>query len=1132
MKIRMLMVFALAGLLCTAVVPGGPLSIYTPASSGPAAAAELPGVTVRAGAGAAYGFDGSDLLWIGEPGRPRIPWRVTTLLLPPDTDTATLACRLSGAVYEYLHGIDDLEPVPPLQTRMPENEVRHHWPSGADIVDGRDRTVYGSSGFWPAKRARVLGCGRLHGWLLCEVGLPLARWNPATGTLALLRSAELHVDYRRRPGGAAGTPDSLRDRERVAALAANFASAAGAYGKAAAGRAEGYTIITTEEIVGGSTVLPAFIAHKESLGFTVRLVTENDFGGGTGDTAAENIRAWLKDNYLADETEYVLLVGDPHPDSGAIPMKHCYDSVDGMYETPSDFFYSDLSGDWDLNQDGYAGQWEDMGDGGIDRYWEVVVGRIPFYGQIADTDYILQKIIGYETDTDCGWRRRALLPMVPLDDATQAYQLGEQMKAGYLEAAAVPSHRLYHDDYGLVPEPETVPSSYDNVVAAWTAEPAGLVVWMTHGWNEGGADVATSDTILALDDGLPAATWQGSCGNAEPEHPRNIAYALLRHGAIASNGATRSSWYYVGETNFTNSTSIGGLGYQYAAKLVGGLPCGRAWAEVRQEMVPGIWSNFSMHNIYGDPSVVVIPPPPAFTVSPTDLFAVSGVRHEAWHGGQRTFTLRNNGDTHFDWSASADQPWLALDPAAGTLAPGGEAQVSATITAGSGELPVGTQQATITFHGGGTAVERVARVTVEPRVMTVHWKLDEESGFIAYDSSGFDHRGFLEGGMRFQNDAVPGRFDGGLRFHESGYMINMEHLGLEDIPAPWTASLWVRKTENITGTSSLFASSAAALRLEQWNNDEVGITVFGGDDPSFGYSAPVDQWAHLAFVGDGAHASLYVNGQHWSTVDAPIAMPMTSLCTSLLRLAAEVDDVRIYNHTLSVEAIKDLERGGRAVNPDPADGSAVVSDAAALSWVPGISATSHDIYFGTDAGAVAGATVDSPEYMGRQAGTEWLPALSPGMSYYWRIDEVTFGGGGLEPIRGDVWTFSTAAVETVSVDLDCVPSQGTLPFSSQFTVTLTNLAPGESRRVAARLGVLTAGGQSYPGWRTGWSNLDDGESFTAFWTQQFPALPGLAGTSTFGIVAEDVTPPPFNQPPYLPAGATDSDACTVTGTAP
>jgi hypothetical protein len=42
----------------------------------------------------------------------------------------------------------------------------------------------------------------------------------------------------------------------------------------------------------------------------------------------------------------------------------------------------------------------------------------------------------------------------------------------------------------------------------------------------------------------------------------------------------------------------------------------------------------------------------------------------------------------------------------------------------------------------------------------------------------------------------------------------------------------------------------------------------------------------------------------------------------------------------------------------------------------------------------------------------------------------------------------------------------------------------------------------------------------------------VIGCNVARLVVEDVTPSPWNQPPYPPAGDTDTDACTVTGIAP
>jgi hypothetical protein len=146
----------------------------------------------------------------------------------------------------------------------------------------------------------------------------------------------------------------------------------------------GYVIITTSAISAASGELSRFVAHKESLSFNVQIVTEANFGGGVGDTAAKNIRRWLRNHYISDNIKYVLLIGNPRPDSGEIPMKMVWTSAwsEGV---PSDFYYADLTGSWDWNGDGrYGMRPEDCGPGGVDTFYEVSVGRIPYYGSICN----------------------------------------------------------------------------------------------------------------------------------------------------------------------------------------------------------------------------------------------------------------------------------------------------------------------------------------------------------------------------------------------------------------------------------------------------------------------------------------------------------------------------------------------------------------------------------------------------------------------------------------------------------------------------------------------------------------------------------------------------------------------------
>ena len=107
-----------------------------------------------------------------------------------------------------------------------------------------------------------------------------------------------------------------------------------------------------------------------------------------------------------------------------------------------------------------------------------------------------------------------------------------------------------------------------------------------------------------------------------------------------------------------------------------------------------------------------------------------------------------------------------------------------------------------------------------------------------------------------------------------------------------------------------------------------------------------------------------------------------------------------------------------------------------------------------------------------------------------------------------------------------------VPFASIFTVTLDNLYDGQVRRLAGRINVALANGTNYPGWRAGYTNIDAGESYTSAWVQNFPGLGSLVGANDFVLVAEDVTPVPYNQPPYPAAGDAATHGCTIVCTAP
>jgi len=97
---------------------------------------------------------------------------------------------------------------------------------------------------------------------------------------------------------------------------------------------------------------------------------------------------------------------------------------------------------------------------------------------------------------------------------------------------------------------------------------------------------------------------------------------------------------------------------------------------------------------------------------------------------------------------------------------------------------------------------------------------------------------------------------------------------------------------------------------------------------------------------------------------------------------------------------------GAAGNALPANGATEVTPTPTLSWTPATSATSHELYFGTDKETVRIADTGSPEYKGsRTLGAENYDtgALAWNMTYYWRVDAVYNSG----PVKGPVWSFTT-----------------------------------------------------------------------------------------------------------------------------
>ena len=326
--------------------------------------------------------------------------------------------------------------------------------------------------------------------------------------------------------------------------------------------------------------------------------------------------------------------------------------------------------------------------------------------------------------------------------------------------------------------------------------------------------------------------------------------------------------------------------------------------------------------------------------------------------------------------------------------------------------------------------------------LLVHWKFDEDSGNIAYDSSGHGRNGTLEGRPMW----VSGKIGGALDFGGDGDRVVDEDaenylIGLDAL----TVCIWIKSDivptdkgfiicEEPDGGDQIITMRYDASGANGGGTNLIKISVVSPNDEQQLESSSnlqVKEWQHLAMVWSrGEQLKLYVNGVEDTPVvnEAPRDVSTSDVTKLIVGQGSKdagggwdglIDDVRIYDEALTELEIQIAMKGEKypyAHRPVPEDGATILDTWANLRWSPGDFAVSHDVYFGDrfeDVNAGAGDT-----FQGNQSSTSFIVGLpgSPfpdglvlGTTYYWRIDEVNDSNPN-SPWKGHVWSFCPAVV--------------------------------------------------------------------------------------------------------------------------
>ena len=214
----------------------------------------------------------------------------------------------------------------------------------------------------------------------------------------------------------------------------------------------------------------------------------------------------------------------------------------------------------------------------------------------------------------------------------------------------------------------------------------------------------------------------------------------------------------------------------------------------------------------------------------------------------------------------------------------------------------------------------ISDAKIDPDTVVGIWLFDEGKGDIAKDSSENGNDGTFVGDPQW----VDGKFGGALEFDGASSYVdcgNDESLDIET-GGSVTICAWVYSNIGSTGAwQGILAKRDAnyGYGINLITNAFQVYTSGGSGVQGFAYNLPVKEWAFVCGIMSAQPTELYVNGESFG-VKGPGGGVIST--TNTLRIAASleaaeifngiIDDVSIFNVTLTVDEINDIMNDGLA----------------------------------------------------------------------------------------------------------------------------------------------------------------------------------------------------------------------------
>lgn len=802
-----------------------------------------------------------------------------------------------------------------------------------------------------------------------------------------------------------------------------------------------YLILTTEDALQWSKVLPEFVQHKEGVGFRVYVVTEKDYGSGkTGNEQAFHLRAWLRKFQQRTNARYALFIGDGSPSSANLPSPTRPDGEHtGMDEAFRDLDgrCNDSGGDW---IDAYLRSLPEQPNRALPAKNELLMGRISYLGNeignsVYDLDRILAKFMRYENETLAGknldWRGRAI--SVVSNYGGSAWDLGfkdSMEKAGGLFEHHSTSWNMAD---GNSPIPDMIPENFQGTWSSFSlsdqlvfqTRPHGLMANMSHGCNRGSEGILDQGEIFRdMDDRHPSVVGITACTALHLADNCNMGQAHLRRDAIFSFGTSHS----------------GNNGYRtpLLEKLIESRgSIGEAFDMLDSYCAGIVW--------YGDPSLRVLRPKgeplAVLQVNPT-----LGYHYEERTVDMsrpikpvvKTYTVTNQSKQPMTVVVSTGVNWLTASVPKLELQPGKSAKVEVRTNGAADQLPNGAWHAAIRFCNTQNGLEEERRLSlslqplalasyhsfdadgkppvgqpVKPPAQFQDWVKGDFPGSVAANSGTIALPPVPPATAGTQAPEPPmsweekGRVGGALRFNGKGQPLTVstpDYLSWRG----YSASFWV-KLDALPAEKGMTVLLQAPVTLAV--NDRGVLSMVRDGEPVTVGTVTAGAWQFIQIRSDLARAQVRasLNGK------AEVACAFSSShslanYTTFAPFAGSLDELKIWSGEWSdwdrANEIRSAAGEVSVANPVPAL-RATASVNTRLEWRPinQPDKSRFQIYLGESAAAVAAATpTNSPNVLVAQTTEPWVaPVLAPGKIYFWRVDVIG------EVTKGPVWIFKTQA---------------------------------------------------------------------------------------------------------------------------